>query len=148
MSLPVEPDFVVIKMGDGAGPEVFAITCGIQDVNVAHDVATSDRAVRDCAKPGEVPNLKRKASSKGMTITATGFIDRAQLVLNHAALGKVKNYKAEYYTDDGTDAGVLYGTYAGAFMMTNLKQGVPRDGQASVEFTLASHGAVPWTSAP
>lgn len=148
MSLPVEPDFVVVKMGDGGGTEVFAITCGIQDVTVNIAAATSERAVRDCAKPGEIPYMKHKASSKGMEVSATGFIDRAQLVLNHAALGLVKNYKLEYYTDDGTAAGTLYGTYAGAFMMDTLKQGIPRDGQASVEFSLKSHGSWTWTTAP
>ena len=146
MSVPVEPDFVLIKIGDGAGPEVFTIACGLQDVTVNSAVNTADRFVRDCAKPGEIPNRKVKATGKQMDINASGFIDKTQLAAFHTAQGVVKNYKIEYYSDNGTDAGALYGTYAGAFMLTTLNQSVPRDNQASVEISLANHGI--WTWAP
>lgn len=148
MSLPVEPDFALIKFGDGATPtEVFTIACGIQDITVNIAVNTNDRFVRDCAKPGEVPYRKVKASGKQMDVTATGLIDKAQLTAYHAAAGVVGNYKIEYYQDDGTDAGDLLGTYAVAAMLTSINQGVPRENTASVELNLASHGAWTWTAA-
>ena len=65
MSLPTEADFAIIKIGDGATPtEAFAIACGIQDVSINQAVGTQDRFSRDCAKPGEIPNRKVKATGK------------------------------------------------------------------------------------
>lgn len=147
MSLPVEPDFAIIKMGDGGGSEVFSITCGIQDVNINAVANTSDRFTRDCAKPGEIPYRKVKATGKQMDITGSGLIDKAQITAYNTALGKVKNYKVELYQDDGTDAGSLMGTYAAALMLTAQNQAIPRENSATVELNLASHGAWTWTAA-
>lgn len=148
MSLPVEPDFALIKIGDGGGTEVFTIACGIQDITVNETVNTSDRFVRDCAKPGEVPYRKVKATSKQVDVSASGLIDKAHVDIYRDAAGLVKNYKIEYYADDGTDAGDLVGTWAGAFMLTSINEGIPREASASVELNLASHGAATWTPAP
>lgn len=147
MSLPVEPDFALIKIGDGGGTEVFTIACGIQDITVNEVTNTADRFVRDCAKPGEIPYRQVKATSKQLDVSASGLIDKTHIATYRTAIGKVKNYKIEYYQDDGTDAGALVGTWAGAFMLTSINQGVPREGTASVELNLASDGAVTWTAA-
>ena len=148
MSLPTEADFAIIKIGDGATPtEVFAIACGIQDVTINQAVGTQDRYVRDCAKPGEIPNRKVKATGKSLDVTGSGLIDKAQIAIYNSALGVAKNYKIEVYADDGTDAGTLEATIAGSFMMTASNMSIPREGTASAEVTLASNGAWTWTAA-
>jgi len=148
MSLPTEADFAIIKIGDGATPtEAFAIACGIQDVTINQTVGTQDRYVRDCAKPGEIPNRKVKATGKSLDVTGSGLIDKAQIAIYNSALGVAKNYKIEVYADNGTDAGTLLGTFAGSFMMTASNQSIPREGTASAEITLASNGAWTWTAA-
>lgn len=148
MSFPTEADFALIKIGDGATPtEVFAVACGIQDVNVNTVANTSDRFSRDCAKPGSIAIRKVKTSSKQLDITGSGLIDKAHIDIFEDALGISKNYKIELYADDGTDAGDLIGTYAGAFVMTAANKSVPREGSASAEVTLANNGAWTWTAA-
>lgn len=148
MSVPNEADFAIIKIGDGATPtEAFAIACGIQDVNINRAVGTQDRYVRDCTKPGEIPDRKVKATGKSLDITGSGLIDKAHIDTFDDALGVVKNYKVECYKDDGTDTGTLLGTFAAAFMMTAANMTVPREGTASAEITLANHGAWTWTAA-
>lgn len=147
MSFPVEADFAIVKIGDGAGTEVFTIACGLQDVNVNTVANVQDRFSRDCAKPGSIPVRKVKATGTQMDITGSGLIDKAQIAIYQAALGKSKNYKIELYQDDGTDAGTLMGTYAGAYMMTATNQSVPRAGTASAEITLQNNGAWTWTAA-
>jgi len=148
MSVPNEADFAIIKIGDGATPtEAFAVTCGIQDVNINQAVGTQDRFVRDCTKPGEIPNRKVKATGKSLDVTGSGLIDKAQIAIYNSALGVTKNYKIEVYQDNGTDAGTLLGTFAGSFMMTASNQSIPREGTASAEITLANHGAWTWTAA-
>ena len=148
MSLPTEADFAIIKIGDGATPtEVFAIACGIQDVTINQAVGTQDRYVRDCAKPGEIPNRKVKATGKSLDVTGSGLIDKAQIAIYNSALAVAKNYKIEVYADDGTDTGTLLGTFDGSFMMTASNQSIPREGTASAEISLASNGAWTWTAA-
>lgn len=148
MSVPTEFDFVLIKRGDGADPEVFAAFCGIQDATINANVNTNDRFVRDCAKPGEVPNRRVKVTGKQMDITGTGLTDKDATATLDTSLGVSGNWKAECYQDDGTDSGTLLGTYALPAVMTANNRSVPRDGVASAEFTLASDGAWTWTPAP
>ena len=148
MSLPTEADFALIKMGDGAATEVFTTICGIQDVTVNQTVNTTDRFVRDCAKPGEVPNRKTKVNGKQLDISGSGLSNVDTIATLNAALGVVTNYKIELYADDGTDAGDLLGTYSGAFRMTSNNLSVPREGEASGDINLASDGAWTYAAAP
>ena len=147
MSLPTEFDFALIKLGDGADPEVFAAICGLQDATVNKTVNTNDRFVRDCTKPGEVPQRRVKATGKQTDITGTGLTNATEVATVEAALGVVKNYEVEVYADNGTDTGSLLGTYAGPFMMTAANNTIPREANSAFELTLVSDGAVTYTAA-
>ena len=148
MSLPVEFDFALVKMGNGASPEVFTTVCGLQDATVNRTVNTQDRFVRDCGKPGEVPERKVKATGRQTDITGTGLTNAAEVDRVEDALGLIKNYRVEVYSDNGTDTGDLLGTWAGPFMLTSSNNSIPREGNAAFELTLVSDGAVTWTVAP
>lgn len=145
MTLPVEADFAIIKVGDGESPEVFTIACGIQNVSINSVANMQDRFVRDCAKPGEVPFRKSKSTGKQQDITGSGLTDKASIDVFLDALGVTKNYKVELYADDGTDAGDLLGTIAGAYKMGAANLNLQRDGDSTAEITLASQGAWTWT---
>ena len=147
MSLPVEADFALIKIGDGATPtEAFTVLCGIRDVNVNRVANTADRFVRDCAKPGEVPVRKIRTTGKQLDVTGSGLIDKAHIEKFEDALGVATNYKIELYIADGTDAGELMGTFAGAFVMTAANISAPQGADSSAEVSLANHGAWTWTA--
>lgn len=148
MSVPTEFDFALIKIGDGATPtEVFTISCGKTDVTANFVANSSDRFVRDCAKPGEVPFRKTKVTGKQLDVTATGLTDATAFGTEVDLVGTRANIKVEYYSDDGTDAGDLIGTVACNMLISALNIGAPRDGDSSAEITLASHGAWTWTAA-
>lgn len=148
MSLPTEFDFALIKMGDGATPtEVFTTICGMQDATLNETVNTNDRFVRDCAKPGEVPQRRVQTTGKQTDITGTGLTNADNIASVRAALGVPKNYRVEVYRRDGTDAGVLLGTFAGKFVMTSSNLNVTLDTPGSAEITLASDGALTYTAA-
>lgn len=148
MSLPTEADFALIKMGDGAGPEVFTLICGIQDVTINQSANTTDRYVRDCATPAAVPFRKTKVNGKQLDISGTGLSNVDTIDSLNDALGALKNYKVELYGEDGTDTGELLGTYSGQFRMTSNNLSVPREGEASGDLNLASNGAWTYTPAP
>lgn len=148
MSLPTEFDFAVLKIGDGATPtEVFTISCGKQDVSLNFVANSTDRFVRDCTKPGEVPFRKVKATGKQLDITATGLTDAAAFGTELDLVGTRNNVKVELYTDDGTDTGGLIGTVACNMFVGALNVAAPREGESSAEIVLASHGAWTWTAA-
>lgn len=141
MSEPTEIDFVLIKIGDGATPtEVFTVICGIQDATINETVSSSDRFVRDCAKPGAVPFRKTKVSGQQLDVTGSGLTNADMIPTLRAALGELKHYRVEAYQEDDTDAGTLLGTYSGTFRLTASNMNTPREGDASAEITLASHG--------
>lgn len=149
MSLPTEFDFALIKMGDGATPtELFTTICGMQDVTLNETVNTNDRFVRDCAKPGEVPQRRVQPSGKQTDLTGTGLTNADNIASIRAALGVSKSYRVEVYKRDGTDAGDLLGTFAGKFVMTAANLNMSLETPGSAEITLASDGALTYTAAP
>ena len=145
MSLPNEIDFALIKIGDGGGTEVFAVLCGIDNVTINEGATSNDRFVRDCAKPGAVPYRLTKVSGRQLDITGSGLTNATMVPALRAAIGALKNYRIETYREDGSDAGVLLGTYSGSFRLTSFNQTLSLGGDASSEVTLASHGQ--WTYA-
>lgn len=147
MSLPNEIDWALIKLGDGESPEVFTIICGIQDVSINQGANTSDRFVRDCDEPGAVPFRKTKVSGKQLDIAGSGLSNSLEEVRLNASLGRVENYQIETYRDDGSDAGVLLGTYEGPFRMTSKNINATREGDSGLEIALASHGEWEYTDA-
>lgn len=147
MSLPVEIDFALIKAGDGEDPEGFTVICGIQDVQINGGVNTSDRYVRDCAKPGAVPFRKTKVNGRQLDITGSGMSNTQEEERLNGLLGALNNYKVELYREDGSDGGVLLGTYSGEFRMTSKNINAPRENPASLDIALASHGKWIYTDA-
>jgi hypothetical protein len=145
MSLPTEFDFALVFMGDGASPEVFEQICGIESAQVNITASTSDHFARDCAAPGAVPYRRVKTNGRQMDVTGTGLSNADTIDDFIGAIGLSKNYKIEGRKRDGSDAGLLLGTFTGAYVMTAFNLNVATE--ASGEVTLASDGVWTWTQA-
>ncbi len=146
MSEPTEIDFAIVKMGNGASPEVFTTVCGITNVVINRGVQSSDRYVYDCEKPNLAPFRKQRVTGRQLDVTGNGLTNAPDIPRMENALGRLKNYEVELYADDGTDAGGLLGTYAFASHMTTANMNLSRTGDAQADITLPSHGA--WTYTP
>lgn len=146
MSYPNEADFIIVKVGDGATPEVFTTICGIENATINQTVNTSDRFRRDCAKPGSVPTRKVKVTGKQWDATGSGVVNVDEFTTFNAALGIRKNYQFDFGKRDGTDAGEIIGTYEGPAVMTaaNINMG---DSEGTNEITLAGEDEIVWTAA-
>lgn len=147
MSEPLEPDFALVKIGDGGSPEAFTILCGLTGVTINETAQSQDRFVPDCAKPGQTPKRKQRITGMQLDISGTGLVNVPQIPTFRAAIGQLTSYKVELYAKDGTDAGELLGTYAMASKMTAFNIGLPQDGSASAEITLPSHGSYDYEAA-
>jgi len=143
MSYPNEPDFVVVKAGDGATPEVFTTICGIENATINKTVNTTDRPRRDCEKPGLPATRKIRVNYKQWDATGSGVINVDEFPTFDAALGIRKNYLFEFGKRDGTDAGVIIGSYQGPGLMTasNINMG---DGEGTAEITIAGEDDIVW----
>ena len=141
MSLPVEADFAVVSMGNGASPEVFTILCGMEQVSINRVANTNDRFRRDCAAPGTPAYRRSRTTGKQMDITASGAINIPDIARYNEALGKGRNYRIELGQYDETPEGEVIHTIAGRFNLTSANSGVGDEGTAEV--TLASDGV--WT---
>lgn len=146
MSLPNEPDFVTVKVGNGATTEVFTIICGIETANVNRTVNTSDRFRRDCAKPAAIPTRKVRVTSTQWDVTGSGVINMDEFDTFDGALGLRKNYHVEFGKRDGTDAGVIIGTYSGPGVMTAANISMGSD-EGTADITIAGEDEIVWTLA-
>ena len=147
MSVPTEFDFALLKIGDGASPEVFTISCGKEDITTNFAANSTDRFRRDCTKPGEVPFRVPKVTGKQASVAASGLTDATTFGTEIDLLGTKPNIKVEYYTDDGTDAGVLLGTLAMNALVTAMSIGAPRNSDSTASINLESNGEWTWTAA-
>lgn len=146
MSYPTEIDAAVIKIGDGADPEVFTVICGVENVTLNETVQSSDRFRKDCAKPGMVPTRAVRVTGKQWDLTGSGVTNTDQIASLKAALGLTKNYQVIAIKYDGTDAGDELGTFSGAGVLTARNMNLTPN-EATMEVTIAGENDLTWTPA-
>lgn len=146
MSYPNEADFIIVKAGDGAEPEVFTTICGIETATINKTANTTDRFRRDCEKPGAVPTRKVKVTGKQWDATGAGVINIDEFDRFDSLLGISNNYQFDFGKRDGTDAGEIIGTYEGPGVLTasNINMG---DTEGTAEITIAGEDDIVWTAA-
>lgn len=149
MSYPVEPDYVVVQLGNGAAPEIFTTVCGIETSGLNKTVQSNDRYRRDCAKPAAVPTRKVIVTGRAWDVTGSGVVNMDEFDRLDAALGVRRTYRLLYGRYDDQEAadtertGTVYGYYTGPAVMTanNINVG----GEGSAEITLAGEDWPVWT---
>ena len=147
MSYPTEIDAAVIRVGNGATPEVFSILCGVENVTINQVANTTDRFRRDCAKPGALPTRSVRVNNFQWDITGSGVANAAQIAALKAALGQHKNYEIDAIKYDGTDDGELLGTFTGQGVMTASNLSLQTSGDSTGEITIAGENELTWDPA-
>jgi hypothetical protein len=135
---PIKGTQVLIKVGDGASPEVFGHPCminarrGIQFRSSANKVI-----VPDCANPDDPAWEQVFKDNLGCTITGTGTLD--------TTLAQVQIYDIWFAHDTAKNVQVwlaAVGKWVGAFKLTQWEVSADRNANATVSLTLESHGAI------
>ena len=146
MSYPTEIDAVIVKLGDGATPEVFTTICGIESATLNVTVTTNDIFRRDCAKPGQIPTRKVRVTGKQWDMTGAGVTNVDQVAALKAVLGIRRNYQLIAIRYDGTDDGEELGTFDGPGVLTARNMNLaPNEG--TMEVTIAGEDELDWTPA-
>lgn len=138
-------DQLLIKVGDGADPEVFTHPCLINTTRgISFTTDSNTVIVPDCANPSDPAWSKVIKASMSATVTGAGTLDLAS-VETYFNLLKSPNAK-NLQVVVGVLADTTGGYFAGAFQLTDFEITGERGGLAEVSITLQSDGAVTFTA--
>lgn len=124
---------LVVKIGNGASPEVFTTVAGLQDTSISINQETVDVTNKDSSR---VRTLLAQGGVKSFTITGSGiFTDSAseQSVLTAFDGASFTNF--QFLVPD-------YNTFTGAFQVATLDYTGTHNGAVQYSMTFESAGAV------
>jgi TP901-1 family phage major tail protein len=128
---------LLIKIGDGADPEVFTTVAGLRATSIDFNAQTIDVTNSDSA------DMWRELLADGVksaTVAGSGvFKDAASDAASDAAL------RAAFFNQTLCNWQVVipsFGTVAGPFQLTSLQYDGPYDGELKLSLSLASAGAL------
>lgn len=145
MSFPNEVDAIVIKVGDGASPQVFTVICGADSGQLNESVQSNDRYRRDCAKPGKIPARRVRVTGKSWDLSVSGVVNIDQIELLSDNLGISRDYQIVGIKYDGSDSGETLGTWAGSGVATSNNKNFAEGG--TMELAIAGENELVWTPA-
>lgn len=137
---------ILIQVGDGATPEVFAHECLINaERSFALKADGNDVTVPDCDNPTAPAWRQRVIDVLSATISGGGKLHTtsAETYFNWLTSGAAKNVRVKIDTT-GENGG---GYFAGSFKLTAFSISGVRTDKANCEITLESDGVIAWTDA-
>ena len=135
---------LLIKIGDGATPEVFEHNCTINGARSFQlSSQTNDFVVPDCDDPDLLAWIEREKVSVGGTINGAGILNSEDLPFfeEYARSADPKNCMVTVDVP-GTDGG---GHWDGAFLLTDFQINGDRGSKIEVTLTMQSTGVLTWT---
>lgn len=138
---------LLLKVGDGAGPEVFTAKCSINAARgISFSAQTNDFNVPDCADPDLIAWIVREKVSLSVSINGAGILNTPDVEPFFVWFASELSKNCQLHLADvlAADGG---GYFAGAFHLTDFQITGDRGGKMEVSLTLASDGAVTWTDA-
>jgi predicted secreted protein len=132
---------LLIKRGDGAGPEVFTALCGLDARSFTVNNNLVDVSVPDCITPGGKVWQSMAYGIQSLAFTGSGiFSNDAQ---NVSLFADVFNQTARNY--QVIVPGI--GTFQGAFHVENIGFSGAKEGNEEYELSFRSTGVVTFTPA-
>lgn len=136
---------IMIKVGDGADPEVFTHPCLINaSRGIQFSSSTIDSVIPDCADQDAPAWITREKDSLTVTITGEGIMDAGDTddYFDWFEGAASKNVQGVVNAGGGTDEQ----TFEGAFHLTEFQISGERKEKAQVSITLVSTGAITRTA--
>ena len=132
----------LLKIGDGAGSEVFTALAGINSKSITINNSAIDVTTPDSSSPGGALWSQSLNGLKSVSLSGDGvFLDEtAEARLNTVAMAADPVANFEIVVPD-------FGTYAGEFRVTSLDLGGETEGAVTFSASMESNGAVTFTAA-
>ena len=124
---------LLVKVGNGASPEVFTTVAGLQDTSISINQEMVDVTTKDSSR---VRTLLAQGGVKSFTISGSGiFTDAAseQTILTNFDGSTFSNY--QFLVPD-------YNTFTGSFQITSLEYSGSYNASVQYTMTFESAGAI------
>ena len=133
---------LLVKIGDGADPEVFSNLCGLNSKSLTINNSAIDVTTPDCTTPEGALWTETLAGLKNVSVSGDGFFEdsTAEARMNTVVMQADNQCNFEVILPD-------FGTYAGAFRITSVEFGGETEGGVTYSLSLESTGAVTFTAA-
>ena len=143
--MATQPNFsgrrLLIRVGDGASPEVFSIFCTFNgDRAIQFDAATTDEMDIDCDNPTAVGWVISQVDSLSATISGAGRVKAVDVPEFFAwfSSGEARNVEVEIDAPSG-------GTFEGAALLTSWNVNGGETGSATADLSMRFTGPVTYT---
>lgn len=132
---------LLIKVGDGATPEVFETYCSINaERGITFTAGTNDQEVIDCADPEAIAWMVREKSNLSASITGSGMLDTGDVQDFYDWLTGEDPRNVKVIVDvPSADGGVIF---TGRFHCTEFSVTGNRGEKMQASVSLASDGPV------
>ena len=138
---------LLVQIGDGADPEVFAADCLINaDRGISFESETNRQVIPDCDNPDDPAWSVMDKDGLSATITGSGMLHTSS----------TSEWFDWFNGNAGKNVRVLYngvslanggGHWAGSFKLTSFEVTGARNEKSQVSVTLESDGVVTWVAA-
>jgi len=133
---------LLVKIGDGEASEVFSNLCGLNSKSLTINNSSIDVTTPDCTAPEGALWTETLAGLKNVSVSGDGFFEdsTAEARMNTVAMAADNVANFQVVVPD-------FGTYAGAFRLTNVEYGGETEGGVTYSLSLESTGVVTFTAA-
>jgi predicted secreted protein len=132
---------LVLKIGDGASPEVFTAMCSINaERGITFNAQTRDETIPDCSDLEAIAWVAREKETLSVDVTGGGMLDKANVKTMWDFFEADTSTNCQIVLDDDTAANVI--TFEGAFQLTSFELSGNRGEKVAASLSLSSDGAV------
>lgn len=138
---------LLIKVGDGADPEVFSHPCLINTSRgIEFPTETNQQQLPDCDNPLLMAWQGTRKTAIGCQVSGSGVLHtpNVETFFNWVSSPNTKNVRVELSGVSGANGG---GYWAGAFHLTQFSVTGSRGEYCECSITLVADGEVTWTDA-
>lgn len=133
---------LLVKISDGASPEVFANLCGLNSKTLTINNSMIDVTTPDCTTPEGALWTESLGGLKSVSVSGDGFFEDSTTETRMNTVAMLADAKTNFQIVVPS-----FGTYAGAFYIESLEFGGETEGGVTYSLTLSSTGAVTFTAA-
>lgn len=132
---------LLLKVGNGADPEVFTAKCSINAARgITFTAATNDFEIPDCTDPVKIAWIAREKSSLSVAVTGAGILNTPDVQAFFDWWQSPDSVNCQVIVDvPSADGGVVF---AGAYHLTDFSITGDKGAKQECSITLASDGEV------
>lgn len=132
---------LLLKVGDGASPEVFSTFCSINTARgISFSSTTNDFNIPDCDDPDKIAWVAREKDGLSVGVTGAGILNTPDVEEFYEWFASPDSKNCQVVVDvPSADGGVIF---EGAFHLTDFEITGDRSGKMECSLSLASDGEV------